>query len=281
MQDTEEKALRYLSTNICEMIRSVMNVNNGLLMGISLRCNFSLALIVNGENIICDYFVTRDDIRFTTDKLCKSSLYAHADEIRNGIITTDCGIRAGVCGTAVTKDNKITNVHGITSISIRIPHRIVGAAEHIIPIVDKYRSILVYSRPAGGKTTVLRELIPYIARKHRTAVIDTRYELSYFDGDKLMCDVFMGYPRYDGIMSAVRTMSPEYIICDEISTREEAEAVLYAHAAGVNVVTTAHAGDITELYKNHAVAMLVNEGVFDCLCGLRRFGEEPEIKVCI
>ncbi len=281
MQDTEEKALSYLSLNICETIRSTMNVNNGLLMGICLRCNLSLTLIVNGENIICDYCVTRDDIRYTIDKLCKSSLYAHADEIRNGIITTDCGIRAGVCGTAVTTDNKIINVHDITSISIRIPHRIVGAVEHIIPMVDKYRSILVYSRPAGGKTTVLRELIPYIARKRRTVIIDTRYELSCFDGDKLMCDMFMGYPRYDGIMSAVRTMSPEYIICDEISTHEEAEAVLYAHAAGVNVVTSAHAGNIAELYKNHAAAMLIENSVFDCLCGLRGFGEEPDIKVNI
>ena len=80
-------------------------------------------------------------------------------------------------------------------------------------------------------------------------------------------------------MSSVRTMSPEYIICDEISTEEEAEAVVYAHAAGVKVIASAHAGSLDELKKNKAADILLKKSVFDCLCGLNAFCEAPTITI--
>ena len=239
----------------------------------------AVSVVADGKNVLCGIQATREEMDYTLDKLCKGSLYAYADEIRCGVITTDSGLRAGVCGTAVTEKGNLVSVRDISSVSLRIPHRIEGAADFMLPLIERYDCILVYSRPAGGKTTVLRELIPTVSERHRTSVIDTRYELSCFLDKCQICDVFLGYPRYDGIMSSVRTMSPEYIICDEISTEEEAEAVVYAHAAGVKVIASAHAGSLDELKKNKAADILLKKSVFDCLCGLNAFGEAPTITI--
>ena len=279
MQDTEKTALEYFSDRIRKAVLGAVQSSGCILSCITIRKNGTVSVVIDGKNVLCGIQATHEEMDYTLDKLCKGSLYAYADEIRCGVITTDSGLRAGVCGTAVTEKGKLVSVRDISSVSIRIPHRIEDAADFMLPLIKKYDCILVYSRPAGGKTTVLRELIPTVSERHRTSVIDTRYELSCFLDKCQICDVFLGYPRYDGIMSSVRTMSPEYIICDEISTEEEAEAVVYAHAAGVKVIASAHAGSLDELKKNKAADILLKKSVFDCLCGLNAFGEAPTITI--
>ncbi len=221
--------------------------------------------------------VTKSCIDYTLDKLCKGSLYAYEEEIKNGVITTEYGIRVGVCGSAIVSDGMVKGIRDITSLSFRIPHKISGSSDFLYPYVGKQSSILIYSRPALGKTTVLRELIPYIGKKYRVSVIDTRHELSTFLADG-MCDIYSGYPRYAGIVSSVKTMSPEYIVCDEISTEKDADAIMLAHSAGVAVIATAHANTIDQLEKNTAVKKLLDSAVFDLLCGLQGFDSSPIIQ---
>ena len=280
MQNTEKTALEYFSERIKNAVLSFVKSSDSILSCVTIRKKGAVSAVIDGKNVLCGIQAMQKEMDYTLDKLCQCSLYAYADEIRNGVITTDGGFRAGVCGTAVTDKGKLVSVRDISSISLRIPHRIEGAADFMLPLIEKHNCILVYSKPAGGKTTVLRELIPAISQSHRTSVIDTRYELSCFLDKCRLCDVFLGYPRFDGIMSSVRTMSPEYIICDEISTEDEAEAVVYAHAAGVRVIASAHAGSLDELRKNKAADILMKKRVFDCLCGLNAFGEAPTITIC-
>ena len=80
-------------------------------------------------------------------------------------------------------DGKITAVRGITSVNIRIPHRVPHAADGLYEAVKKYGSVLVFSPPGKGKTTALGELIPLLSggdEQKNVAVIDTRRELSVF-----------------------------------------------------------------------------------------------------
>lgn len=277
MTEGELRAISYLPDRIAQAVGLEAERRGAQLNEIRLRENRALSLVIGGENVVCRIRCTRDEVDYTVDKLCASSLYSHAEDIRNGVISAENGIRAGVCGKAVVSGGRIECVRDITSVSIRIPHRIAGAADFLLPLVTKYGSVLVYSKPAGGKTTVLRELIPLLSKKYRVSVIDTRYELSCGVDESGMTDVFLGYPRYDGMMVSVRTMSPEYIICDEISTEPEAEAVLYAASSGVRVVASAHAGSLVELYKNKAASMLLGERVFGCLCGLGEFDSPPSL----
>ena len=277
MTEDELFAISFLPERVAQTVKRTAGNYTASLNEIRLRENRALSLVIGGENVMCKVRCTRDELDYTVDKLCGASLYSHAEDIKNGVISAGNGIRVGVCGKAVVSGGSIECVREISSLSIRIPHRISGAADFLLPLVEKYGSVLVYSKPAGGKTTVLRELIPLLSEKYRVSVIDTRYELSCGVDECGMTDVFLGYPRYDGMMAAVRTMSPEYIICDEISTESEAAAVLYARASGVGVVASAHAGSLKELSQNKAASLLLGDGGFGCLCGLGEFGFQPTV----
>lgn len=54
--------------------------------------------------------------------LCKSSVYAHTEELKKGYIRLRGGNRAGVCGTL----NENGNMSDISSVNIRIAHEARG-----------------------------------------------------------------------------------------------------------------------------------------------------------
>ena len=49
--------------------------------------------------------------------------------------------------------------------------------------------------------------------------------------------VLNGFYKSDGIISAVRSMAPDVIICDEFGGEDEVAASLYAMKSGVTVLT--------------------------------------------
>ena len=77
-----------------------------------------------------------------------------------------------------------------------------------------------------------------------------------------MTDIFDGYPRSAGIMTALRVMSPEYIICDEIGTQEDGNAVLQAAGCGVKFAASCHAGSFEELRHRTLMHPFLEAGVF-------------------
>lgn len=271
MTEYEKKAIGYLPGHIAAAAAEIAASRR--LNEIRIRRGREAAVVSCGENILLGVTVTRDDIAHTVDRLCDGSMYSHAEEIKNGVLIPYPGIRVGVAGQAVTDGGRIALVREISSLSVRIPSRVIGAADFLIPYADRCESVLVYSKPGVGKTTVLRELILYLSRKYRTSVIDTRYELEAEGG--VMADYYSGYPRGEGVVMAVRTMSPEYIVCDEISDDADADAVMYAHSAGVKIAASAHGTSLDELKDNSALRRLIDCRVFDCVCrlGIARTGE--------
>ena len=271
MSVTEKKAISYLPPRLADAVIRKTSLWNGAVNEIRLRENRLLSITVGRKNVSCDLICTREEIAQTVARLCGNSLYSYSEAIRDGCITTDCGIRVGVCGHAVLTDGRMTLVRDITSLNIRIPHRVPGAADKLYDLTSGNRSILVYSRPGMGKTTALRELIPLLSageNARRVAVIDTRYELCTGDSMADMTDVLYGYPRCEGIQIAVRTLSPEYIICDEISTEQDAQALLSAHSAGIAVCASIHAGSFRELSGIPMMKLLLSAQVFDIAYGI-------------
>ncbi len=95
-------------------------------------------------------------------------------------------------------------------------------------------------------------------------MIDTRGELYREDMFRdTIADIFTGYPKAAGIEIATRTMSPQYLICDEIGAREEARAIIEALHSGVPLLATAHAESFDELKKRPHIKMLLDTGVFE------------------
>ncbi len=279
MTAEESLAVGYLPVRLAHAIeRTAVSLPGGM-DEIRLRRGGLLSVTSGGENISCGVICNSDELEFTVGKLCRNSLYSQAESICEGCITTEHGIRAGVCGRAVVVGGVMSCVRDISSISIRIPHRVPGAAEPLRSLIRARKSVLLYSAPGVGKTTVLRELIPMISSelKLRCAVIDTRYELAAGSMAGKLCDVFSGYPRSPGITIAVRTMSPEYIICDEVADTGDATALQYARASGVSVCASAHASDMDSLRGNAVISSMLAGGVFDCICGITRCGNVSEL----
>lgn len=283
MTDTETRAISYLPPRLAEAVLRVMSLRKIPIDEIRLREARLLSVTAGQTNIPCEITCTQEEITQTVSKLCGNSMYSHSESIRDGYILTDCGIRVGVCGHAVLSDGKMTLVRDITSLNIRIPHRVPGAADRLYSLLQhtEKKNVLIYSPPGMGKTTVLRELIPLLSSSEfprRVAVIDTRYELCIDRSSADMTDIFYGYPRYEGILNAVRTMSPEYILCDEISDEQDVRAISHAHFAGIAVCATVHAKTFSELQQIPLLTPLFAARIFDIAYGITSDRDKPDIR---
>lgn len=257
---------------ICELIH-IGRVRAADISEIRLRVCGEASVTALGENIPLGERVSVTEIAECVASLCRGSVYAHMETIRNGYICTRDGIRVGVCGTLAADGRAVSE---ITSVNIRIAHIIRGVCEYLLKLCyepPSIKSLLIYSPPGIGKTTVLRELAVRLGGElsRRVAVIDTRGELyieKMFSGT--MCDILSGYPRAHGIGIATRTLSPEVIICDELGDAEEAKQLLTAQNTGVPIIASAHASNLTGLLSRPNIRMLHDAGIFSGYVGLSR-----------
>jgi stage III sporulation protein AA len=191
-------------------------------------------------------------------KLCGYSVYKHGDEIRNGFIVIDNKYRCGICGAAINKENTLLGYKKVTSLNIRIPREIKGAASEILEQckVNPLYGILLVGEPSSGKTTVLKDLIINLEKRYRTSVIDERYELY----TSAKCDVLLGVKKESGITQLIKNMSPQVVVCDELD-ENDIPAVEYAMSSGVALVASAH-GDVGNVIMRPALYSLLSTNAF-------------------
>ena len=214
-------------------------------------------------------------------RLCEESVHTYGSTINEGYITLSGGLRIGVCGRARTENGRVLAVREITGLCVRIPHALPRAGDGLINVIYEKRrvhSALIYSPPGVGKTTIVRALAARLGGegiRRRVAVADSRGEIYMREMfAHTLCDFLDGYPKGTGIEIATRTLSPEVIICDEISDGE-ADAVLAAQNAGVPLIATAHGDSFETLMSRAGVKKLYEAGVFRYFIGVRRaLGEE-------
>ena len=77
------------------------------------------------------------------------------------------------------------------------------------------------------------------------------------------CDLLTAYPKAEGIMIALRSFSPDIIICDEVASEEEAAAIEIGLNSGVCFALSLHAGSVKELRRKPIARRLAQTGAFD------------------
>ena len=287
MQKELENLLVKLPHAISDCIRTseAYKIGSGI-NEIRIRANRHLSLTCRGKNIMLSYFVSENDISECVMMLCKNSLSSYMDAIKEGYIPFDNSVRVGVCGNAVCEGNRIVNVNGIKSLNIRIPAAVYGVGRSLYNRLYERGfndSVVIFSPPGVGKTTLLRDISILLSRgspPKRVALIDSRYELC---DSRVMreenIDVYSGYPKAKGIELATRTMSPEYIICDEIGY-EEADSILSVQNGGVPLIVGAHASSLERLVNSGAFAHLHKARVFDLYVNVKiALGGERKLEI--
>lgn len=203
------------------------------------------------------YIVGNNDIQYILTMATKSSLYAYNQDMINGFISYDGGIRIGVSGQGITKNNVVNAIKNITSLCIRIPHYIEINNIGINNIIAHYDNTLIVSKPGYGKTTLLRYMIKQLSDNgYNILVLDERGELSSTDNGKSYInlgecsDIVVGIPKTIAYSTQVRSMRPDIVATDEIFGTKEIECIKDCIRCGVKIIATIHASDINDLLNN-------------------------------
>ncbi len=175
------------------------------------------------------------------------SLYAMTERLVSGYLPLRGGVRVGVAGEGVSEGRSIKNVKNVTSLVYRVPHQIFGASDFIRIDGNFKQNVLIVSPPACGKTTLLRDLTRKLSNVgNNVAVLDERGEIGgVVKTERTLdlgsnADVLVGFPKRIAYENALRALSPDYIVTDELSGEEDVEGVLRAYYGGVKVVATLH-----------------------------------------
>lgn len=186
--------------------------------------------------------VTRMDMKEMMDYMSGYSLYAFEDEIAKGYLTIPGGHRVGVAGQVVVEEGKVKYIQNISFANIRISHEKIGCADKILPYLwkeNRIKNTLIIAPPRCGKTTILRDLARKISGEYaekNVVVVDERSEIAgCYRGEPQKdvgprTDVLDRCPKAVGMMMAVRSLSPEVLVVDEIGGKQ-----MYWHAGSAEM----------------------------------------------
>ncbi len=212
------------------------------------------------------WYVRERELDEIVKNICRYSLYAFENEIRQGFLTLPGGHRVGMAGQVILNENgNIRNISHIRFLNIRISHEVLGAADEVLPFLydaGRVRNTLLVSPPGCGKTTLLRDIVRQISdgtsygTGRQVGVVDERSEIAgSFMGVPqnnigMRTDVLDGCPKVQGMMLLMRSMAPAVVAVDEIGGSEDVREVFQILQCGSSVVATMHGNTMQEV-ENH------------------------------
>jgi stage III sporulation protein AA len=224
-------------------------------------------------------YLEEEDLKNIFFSLAKHSVYAYEAEIKNGFITIDSGYRVGLAGTVINDNGRVKGFKNINALNIRIPRQLKGISKQLLKHISedgRLLNTLVISAPQLGKTTLIRDIARAAGngewlKKHKVTIVDERGELAALkEGSPqfsvgLETDVLDGVLKSEGILMALRSLSPDVIITDEIGREADLGAIREALNSGVTIVATAHGSAVADLKKRLFFNKLFLEHAFERL----------------
>lgn len=270
-----EKSVYFIEKFPCEIrleLSRICATGRGEISEIRLRAHGRSSLLIGGERVGLSCSPTERELAKIVASLCDGAVYAHRESFENGYVSLKGGVRVGICGQAGYDGGALVGVGRISSLVFRIPSGKSEVAEELLDAFSNaLHGMLIYSSPGVGKTTALRSLISGIGSSQRSlevVVVDERGEFLAEDYSGCSVDVLRGYKRALGIEIALRTLSPDVIVIDEIGAREEADAILDLLNCGVRVIASAHSDSYETLIKKRNLRAFLENDVFDVFAGI-------------
>ena len=169
-----------------------------------------------------------EEILFT---LCGGSVHTHQTEIAQGYVTLENGCRAGLGGRFWQNPEQGTVLQELTSVNLRIARELVRQNK-ILSVIDERRELFAGNAP----------------------------------GEAL--DVLAGLPKGQAVQMALRTLSPQVILLDELGGLDEVTALEQGLFSGVDFIATLHAATPEEATMRPQVKYLMERGAVRVLVWL-------------
>ena len=279
---------KYLPKSVTYVLDEFDEIYCCSLTEIRIRRNMPVIFVINNIPCFADKYsvITKilpksplivDDADFDEmlNAMCEYSFYSKINTMKNGFITLENGSRVGICSTAVYDDGGLVSVKDVSSVAVRIPRQAVGCGAQIVKALfsNGLCSSIVAGKPSSGKTTLLRDMARELSsgfnsRYCKVTVVDERNELAGKVGKAFTLDVgvntdvITGFEKAMAIETAIRTLSPDVIVCDEVSTLKEAQSIKFGFSCGVHFLLSVHIGSFDDLYRRTVLRELLESGFF-------------------
>ena len=273
-----EEVYKMLPDNIKNNVKEFLVLEE--VQEIRIKIGKPIIIVLSFQEKILDYIDTKDDLRYMISKISNYSLYAFEEEIKQGYITLKGGHRVGLAGECVISKGEVRTIKNISSLNIRICKEIVGASNKVMRLITENNRVyntLIVSPPKCGKTTILRDISRNLSngmyqinlKGKKVTIVDERSEIAAcYNGIPQMnvgirTDVLDNCLKKSGMIMAIRSLSPEVLICDEIGTDSDLEALNMAFNSGVNIIVTVHGYDIDDIYNRRIFKELIDNCILE------------------
>ena len=274
----EDEILRVLPVKIANEVKSFLLKDS--IQEIRIKVNKPVIINLSRKEVILNSIVTLDDIKQILVRVSNYSLYAYEEEIKQGYITIKGGHRIGIAGECVLSQGEVRTIRNISSLNIRICREVKGCSNEVMKFITENNRVfntLIVSPPKCGKTTILRDIARNISNGmpinslmgKKVSIIDERSEIaSCFNGIPqldvgIRSDILDNCLKKDGMIMAIRSLSPDILICDEIGTEGDMEALNMAFNSGVNIIVSIHGYSIEDIYRRRIFKDLLENSILD------------------